>query len=228
VNDPAGPPADRAVVFDFDGVLADTERLHLAAFQDVFRSHGWSLDETEYVDRYLGYGDRDVTVAFARDRDLDLGAELEGSILADKARLFAERLAAGQALYPTAAACVSRLAGAYRLAIASGSFRDEIVSILTGAALLGAFDVIVGADDVTRGKPAADPYREAVRRLGVEPGAAVAIEDSRWGLDSAAAAGLGTIGLTTNYPASALGRAGAIVASLDEVTDALIRQVLAQ
>jgi beta-phosphoglucomutase-like phosphatase (HAD superfamily) len=216
------------VVFDFDGVLADTERLHLAAFQDVFGAHDWILDETEYFDRYLGYDDRDLVTAFARDRGLEIGSEEAASLLRDKARRFSRGLETGQALFPYAADCVGRLGRRYRLAIASGSLRQEIVSILAGANLMGAFEVIVGADDVAHSKPAPDPYREAVRQLGVNPHDAVAIEDSRWGLESAQAAGLGTIGLTTSYAASALGRADAVVASLEHVTVDLIRHVLAR
>ena len=80
---------------------------------------------------------------------------------------------------------------------------------------------------MTRSKPAPDPYAAAIARLGVAPSAAVAIEDSQWGLTSARAAGLRAIGITTSYPASALGLAHTVVDSLDEVTDVLIERLLA-
>src|SRR4029078_6623355 len=64
----------RAVVFDFDGVLADTERLHLLAFQDAFAPRGWTLDEATYIDRYLGHGDAALIDAYAHDVGARLGA----------------------------------------------------------------------------------------------------------------------------------------------------------
>ena len=84
--------------------------------------------------------------------------------------------------------------------------------------LAHAFRAVVGADDVTSGKPAPEPYVKAAALLGVAPASAVAIEDSKWGLESARAAGLRTIGITTTYPASALAVADLIVDSLDEIT----------
>jgi beta-phosphoglucomutase-like phosphatase (HAD superfamily) len=62
------------VVFDFDGVIADTERLHLGAFQDVFADRGWTLDEQAYFERYLGWDDHGLVAAYARDHGLEVGA----------------------------------------------------------------------------------------------------------------------------------------------------------
>ena len=132
-----------------------------------------------------------------------------------------------QSLFPTAAGAIARLGARYALAIASGSLGAEIMAILEPAGLTAAFQVIVGADSVARSKPAADPYLLAVQKLGVGPAAAVAIEDSRWGLTSARTAGLRTIGITTSYAASALGEADTVVASLDEVTVELVEDCCA-
>lgn len=217
----------RAVVFDFDGVLADTEHLHLTAFQDTFVARGWTLDRDTYFANYLGYDDRDLIRAFASDNALGIGATEVEAILLDKSRHYERRLATGAVLFPTAVSAITRLGASYRLAIASGSLRGEILAILRANNLADAFQVVVGADDVARSKPAPDSYAAAVARLGVEPSAAVAIEDSQWGLTAARAAGLRTIGITTSYPAGALGLAHTVVDSLDEVTDALVERLLA-
>lgn len=215
-----------AVVFDFDGVLADTEGAHLAAFQGAFAPRGWTLDRGEYFDRYLGYDDADLLRTFARDRALQIDAEDAAAVLADKARRYEERIARGSVLFPAAASAVARLAGHFRIAIASGSLRREILDILQVNGLADLFPVVIGADDVTRGKPSPEPYALAVASLGLPPEAAVAIEDSHWGLASARGAGLRAIGITTSYPASALGAAQAIVDSLDEVTIDLVDRIL--
>ena len=211
-----------AVIFDFDGVLANTELLHLRAIQDALAAHGRELDERVYFDRYLGFGDRDVFFELARDLHWTLDAAAIEAMMALKADRYRHHLAAGNALYPAAAACVQGLAGRYALAIASGSLRAEIHDILTAGGLRHAFRAIVGADDVTNGKPAPDSYVRAATLLGVDPAAAVAIEDSRWGLESARAAGMRTIALTTNYAAPALSIADLIVGSLAEISPAVI------
>lgn len=212
-----------AVIFDFDGVLVDSEPLHLKAFQAVFAERQWLLDAQAYAERYLGYDDLDLLRTYARDHGLPLDEDEIRAIARRKGEIYERASAEGGLLYPGAAACVSRLGAAFPLAIASGSLRHEIESILTGASLRQAFRVIVGADDVVRSKPAPDSYRRAADLLGVRPSDAVAIEDSPWGLDSARAAGLRTIAVTTTTTASALSSADRTVASLDEVDVDLVR-----
>jgi len=208
----------KAIVFDFDGVLADTERLHLRATQDAIAARRWTLDEGAYFDSYLGYGDRDLLTALARDRGESLDEAALAALVNAKGAHYLRRLGAGSAMYGSAAACIHRLGAQYALGIASGSLQSEIVAILDAAGLRAAFQVIVGADDCAHGKPHPEPYAQAAARLGVAPESAVAIEDSRWGLESARAAGLRTIGITTSYPASALSTADLVVDSLDELT----------
>jgi beta-phosphoglucomutase len=213
-----------AIVFDFDGVLADTERLHLRAIQDALAAHGQALDDRTYFERYLGYGDRDVFVNLARETGWPLDETQLAALMSLKADRYRHHLAAGDALYAGAPACVRCLGDRYLLAIASGSLRGEIEHILAASRLREPFRAIVGADDVAAGKPSPEPYLTAARLLGIDPGSAVAIEDSRWGLESAQAAGMRTIGVTTTYPADVLGDADVVVDSLGEVTpDAIDR-----
>jgi len=216
-----------AVVFDFDGVLADTEPLHLRAFQAAFAPRGWSLDPASYVERYLGYDDAGLVAVFARDRGLTLDAAEIDALLDAKRRAFRRLIESGAVLYPGAADCVARLAARHRLAIASGALRAEITDILGGAGLLEPFGAVVGADDVPRSKPAPDCYLRAADLLGVPPHACVAVEDSRWGLEAARSAGLRTVAVTTTSPAADLAAADRILADLTSLTGAVIDEVLA-
>jgi len=218
------PGSIRAVIFDFDGVLADTERLHLAAFQRVFATRGWQLDESAYFNRYLGYDDAGLIHAYAADRGLRLSARESAGLLAEKSRAFREYLDGSQ-LYPGAAACIARLGARYSLGIASGALHSEIVTILSAAGVLPRFGVVIGADDVGASKPTPEPYLTAAARLGVDPRRCVAIEDSRWGIESARGAGMRAIGITTTSPAEALAGAHRIVSHLDDVTVAAIEQL---
>lgn len=212
----------RAVVFDFDGVLADTERLHLVALRDTLATRGWTLTDEDYFTHYLGYDDRGCLTEFARRQGVSLNGETLHSLLSDKEERYATLFARGEVLYPTARACIERLAEVFPLAIASGSLRGEIETILDANDLLSFFSVIVGADDVKEGKPAPESYVRAVDLLGVAGAEAVAIEDSPWGLQSARGAGLRTIGITTSYAAPALTDAMHVVTSLDDITPALL------
>ena len=215
-----------AVVFDFDGVLADTERLHLLAFQEAFRERRWTLTDAAYFERYLGFDDRDLVRAFTIDARVALKAGDEDALVAAKARAYEAHVARGSVLFAGAAPAVARLGARYKLGIASGSLRSEIVHILGPDALVPAFQAIVGADDVTRSKPAPDVYLTALARLDVPASVAVAIEDSRWGLAAARAAGLRTIAVTTSYPAATLSSADRVVTSLDEIGVELIDELI--
>ena len=125
-------------------------------------------------------------------------------------------------LYPRAAACVRRLAAAFPLGIASGALKHEIETIVASAGLTGCFQFIVAAGDTPCSKPAPDPYLLAAR-LHRRPAAdCVAIEDSRWGLASAKAAGMKCVGITHTYPAEQLVDADLVVTSLDQLTEDVI------
>lgn len=218
------------VIFDFDGVIADTEKLHFEASRVVLAETGVPLDQARYYAKYLGYSDADMAAAVARDQgvfapDADL-SDFVREFIRKKGLVFDRLIASGAVLFPGAAACFARLGAQFPLGIASGAFREEIERILDGAGLRHHFQAIVGAADTSRNKPHPAPYLEAARQLGTHPPACVAIEDSMWGLDSARAAGMLTIAVTNSYPAERL-TADVIVSGLDEITTELIRGILA-
>jgi len=208
----------RAAVFDFDGVLVDSEPLHFRALRDTLRTEGIEIVEEEYWGRYLAHDDRGA---------LRLALEHHGE-RADPLRL--DRLAAlkvdrfGELLpevpvFPGAAALVRSLAAEVPLAIASGARHEEVEAILGGVGLRDAFVAIVGAEDAARTKPDPAPYLEAARRLdAAAPGLAAAecaaVEDSLPGIASALAAGMRVVGVAHSYPADRLRAAHRVVESL--------------
>jgi beta-phosphoglucomutase len=219
---PHRPGSTSAVVFDFDGVLADTEGLHLRAFQDVFRRRRWQLDEAAYFDRYLGYDDRGLVIAYAKEHDLQLETNDVRDLVEAKSRVFAGYVEAGDVLFSGASDCVRALAEHYVLGIASGALRAEIVAILDAAGLTSVFRVIVAADDVTECKPSPVPYLSAAAGLGIEPRQCVAVEDSAAGLEAARVAGMRTVGITTTLPRHLLAGADRIIDSLRDLSPALV------
>ena len=214
-----------AVVFDFDGVIADTERLHLGAFQDAFSSRSWTLHEREYFDRYIGFDDRGLVLAYTGDRKLTIADDELRELLHAKKKAFSRHLSSADILYPGAKAAIEAIAARFRIAIASGALHHEIVGILTAGGLDHLFEIVVGADDVTATKPAPEPYLAAAERLGVAPRECVAIEDSAAGLQSARRAGMHTIAVTTTAPIHALSAADRVMAGLADVTPEIVAQL---
>jgi beta-phosphoglucomutase len=213
----------RAVVFDFDGVLVDSEPLHLRAYQEVLEPLGTSLPREEYYARYLGYDDYGVFKALAASRNWPIDDGKVKALIEEKSTVFDALLTNADVLYPGTADCIARLAAVWPLGIASGALRYEIETMLRGRALEQYFRFIVAAGDTPAGKPAPDPYRKAATLHGVPTSECVAVEDSRWGIESAKAAGLWCIGITNTYPVSELMEADAIITSLEELTPDLIR-----
>lgn len=212
------------VILDFDGVIADTEPIHLLAFQDALAGGPMSLSDEEYWEHYLGLDDAGLFAALARDQNVPLKPEAAGQLAAAKADCFAARVAATNVVYPAARRCIEQLSeDDIPLAVASGALHHEIEAILTRAGLQRHFAAIVAADDVAASKPAPDTYVRAVELLcnaldrPVSPAGFVAVEDSRWGIESANAAGLPCAGVTTSYTAGELAGAAAVVDSLDEL-----------
>jgi len=199
-----------AIILDFDGVIADSEGLHLQAMQDVLAGSGLQLTRQAYFDRYLGFDDWGVfrTLAADHDRALD-DTELE-RLCRDKARRYDALAAQGDLLFPGAADFIRAAATAVPVAIASGALTREIEHVLAAAGLRDRVLAVVGADQTAQSKPAPDPYLEAFARIAavtgraLEPRRTVAVEDSRWGLESARAAGLRTVAVTNSYAAEAL------------------------
>jgi HAD superfamily hydrolase (TIGR01509 family) len=222
----------RAIVFDFDGVIANSEPLHFRAFRDVLAEQGVDLTERAYYDRYLGFDDRGVfaTVGFERGRSW-AAADVAGFV-ARKAVRLEEIERDVSVIFPGAADAIRRAAAAVPIAIASGALGPEIRRILDHADLTRYFAAIVSAEDTPASKPAPDPYQKAVGLLAATMNDAlrasdcVAIEDSRWGLESARAAGLRTVGVTSSYAAAELSQADLIISSLVELDLRELRRLL--
>jgi beta-phosphoglucomutase len=211
------------VVFDFDGVLVNSEPVHLRAYQELLGEEGLTLSAREYYSRYVGLDDHAMFDALLRDRGLERPPGWTERLIARKTTRVQALLASGSLLLPGAAALVRELADAVPVAIASGALRHEITGVLEREALADCFTAVVAAGETPRGKPYPDPYSAAVALLGrastraIRPRAVVAIEDTRQGLAAARAAGLRTVALTTTYPADAL-EADLIVPGLIDLT----------
>jgi beta-phosphoglucomutase len=216
-----------AVVFDFDGVIVDSEPVHWAGFARVLRAHGIELSWDGYRERYLGYDDRDCFLAVGRDHGLAFAHVQLAAMTAAKTEVVREVLASSVQALPGAVELIASLhAAGVPLAICSGALRPEIEIAAGRVGVLDRFRTVVAAEDVPRGKPDPSGYTLALQRLCDAAGRplvacrSVAIEDSPAGIAAASDAGLRVLGVATSYGAAALVRADTIVGSLTEVTPA--------
>ena len=218
----------RAIVFDFDGVLANSEPLHLLSYQAVLDELGIALDRDEYYTHLLGFDDVMAFKTISERRGERWSEAKIAGILERKTVIFDDIVASkasSDVLYPEAVPCVRRLAEAMPLGIASGALRHEIAAILRRADLEDCFRFIVAAGETRReqaGTGSLPAGGGAARRAA---GQCVAIEDSRWGIVSAKGAGLRCVGITQTYPAAGLPGADAIIDSLDEFTVDLLTRL---
>jgi beta-phosphoglucomutase len=214
----------QAIVFDFDGVIANSEPLHLMAFQQVLAEEQVPLTAQEYYSRYLGYDDVGMFEALGRDRELPMDDDRVADLVARKAARMQALMQSGTVLFPGALDFIRQAAAAVPIAIASGALRHEIDDIMAAAGVGDLFSAIVAAGDTAESKPSPAPYRLAFERLrqrtgrSLDPRRSVAIEDSRWGLESARGAGLRLVGVTNSYPAEELSGAELVVDGLGALT----------
>jgi HAD superfamily hydrolase (TIGR01509 family) len=213
-----------AVIFDLDGVIVDSEAAWGEIRERFTRDNGGTW-KPEAVREMQGMS----SVEWSRYMRDELGVPLQPNVISERVadrvgRLYAERLP----LLPGAVDAVRSLSGEWPLAVASSSNRNLIDLVVRLAGLADAFEATVSSEEVERGKPAPDVYREAARQLDVDPEACAAVEDSTNGLRSAHAAEMVVIAVPNqDFPpeSTALELADATVKSLTELTPDLVRRL---
>jgi HAD superfamily hydrolase (TIGR01509 family) len=219
------PKGLRAAIFDFDGVIVDSEPVHFRWFQILLAEEGVPLTRADYDAIYLGMDDRECfTEALTRHGKTAALPKVPELIERKSALLMAE-VAQKPPVLPGAVELVRTLAKSVPLAICSGALRREIESMLTHAGILSCFAGIVSAEDVSHSKPHPEGYTKALALLNrmqpparaIAPASCLVIEDSIAGIEAAKAAGMRCLAVTNSYPEAALKQASAeaVVATLD-------------
>lgn len=221
----------KAVIFDFDGVIANSEPKHFAALQRVLAEEGIHISLADYYRLYLAYDDKTAfAVAF---RNASKPMPDIGSLIERKAHYFNS---SETSIYPDAIRLIHRLSDRYLLAINSGARRSEIAQVLTKFELTPFFKVIVSTEDITRCKPNPEGYLLALKQLNadyclnLEPQDCTAIEDSVGGIASAIAAGMKCIAVANTYTIDELAstKASLVVSTLDNVTDEVLAHIFGE
>jgi beta-phosphoglucomutase len=214
-----------AVIFDFDGVIVDTEPLHYQAFQEVLEPLGIGFPWQEYVDTYMGFDDRDAFLEAFRVHGKDLDDRRLAQLVASKSKIFLDIIRNGVRAYPGTVSLITSLdASGLPLAISSGALRSDILPILTVLGITGCFLHVISADDVRKSKPDPESYLLAYQRLKEThplllpmPNRCLAIEDTPAGIRSAKGAGLKVLAITNSYSEEQLTEADYLTDSLENV-----------
>lgn len=212
----------RGVVFDFDGVLVDSEPLHAEAIRRAAEPFGWTFTESQFHEFIVGRGDERCFASLAEWHNDELTEPVLRGLLTDKARYFEEGVSAGRfVVQPGAVAMIEHAAQRFdgRIAVCSGSRKVTVWSILERAGIGGLFDQnrVVTADDVKNNKPHPDGYLLASERLELAPAHALAIEDTPTGVAAAVSAGLSVIAVEHTVTRDRLNEAHAVVRTIADL-----------
>lgn len=189
--------ACKAVLWDNDGVLVDTESLFFETTRVAFAELGLKLTKELWGKRYLGEGTPSRQIA------LSLGADPArvDPVLNERNQQYRRVLASPPEVRPQVRETSKALSGCFRLAIVTGCDRAQLDLVHSSTDLLGFFDPIVTSDDCSHPKPHPELYRIALRELGVVPSECIAVEDSPRGVAAARAAGIACVAVPTDLTA---------------------------
>jgi beta-phosphoglucomutase len=224
----------QAVIFDFDGVIADSEMVHFTAFNRALKPYHVQISKEQYFKEYLGLTDRDLLKTLVEEGTPKIDESQIEKIAQKKTEIFEESIRTNADIIDGVVDFLRLLKqNDIAMAICSGALLAEIELILDKANLRRFFQVIVSAEQATKGKPAPDGFLLTLEKLNekcsepIKASECVVVEDSHWGLEAADAAGMHTVAVTNSYSADELGLAEIVVDSLSELTIKKLNQICA-
>jgi HAD superfamily hydrolase (TIGR01509 family) len=209
----------RAVIFDMDGVIVDSEPCHADAFHEVVREIGFADKLRLSFADYIGRTDQELWADFLASHEAPHSFD---DLMARKRVRMVEIIRRDQPLFDGVLALVQRLARKHPLALASGSERAVVEEVLKLEGLSGFFGAVVTSSEVAHGKPEPDVFLRAADLLHVAPQDCCVIEDSKPGILAGLAAGMQVIAIANTHPAEELSRAHHVVRTYGEIERLLL------
>jgi beta-phosphoglucomutase len=217
-----------AVIFDFDGIIVDSEPMHFRAFNEVLNPLDIEITWEDYGETYIGFDDRDAFKAAFKANNQKIDAKTITTLIAKKAAVFQQYILNGDVSpLPGAVELIKSIPARLPIALCSGALLEDILPILGNLGIQDAFNVIVTAEDTPKSKPDPAPYKLTLEKLGIDdPATAIAIEDTPAGIVSAKGAGLKVLAVTNSYDRDFLMEADAVTDSLERITRPILENVV--
>jgi len=217
-----------AVIFDFDGIIVDSEPLHFRAFNEVLEPLGKQISWEDYCETYIGFDDRDAFKEIYKSNCEKIDARALKTLIEKKADVMQKYIEVGEAVpLPGAVELIRSIPARLPVALCSGALKSDIEPILEKLGIAGSFTVVVTAEDTDKSKPDPAPYLLALEKLKIDdPSTALAIEDTPAGIVSAKGAGLKVLAVTNSYDRDYLMEADAVTDSLEQVNRPMLEDLV--
>jgi HAD superfamily hydrolase (TIGR01509 family) len=216
----------RALIFDFDGVLVDSEPLIYQLTRQMAAKEGWTITEQEYLRDYLALDDRGIVEHLYRSHGRPVDPARREELIQWKFRTYAEAIRDGLPAMPGAVEFVRKAAARFPLAIASGSMRSEVEHLLNAIGLREKFQFLVTTEDTAQSKPEPEIYLKTLaglnglpqfRQQALQASECMAVEDAPAGVRAAQAAGIKCLAIASSRPAKELDHADWVVRDFGEI-----------
>ena len=209
----------KIIIFDFDGVILDSENSHFIAFNEGLKNLNINISEDEYYSKYISLDDRGVITNVVNDKNISVTNEEIDMIIKNKNDYFESRLIDNSKLFPGVEELIIQLSKNFVLSIGSGANRSEIIKTLKNNNIYDYFEIIVSADEVNNPKPNPETYNRVLDNINIDfnINEIIVIEDSPGGIEAAKSAGLRCIAITNTFDNEELGKADIIVSNYEDI-----------
>ena len=209
----------KIIIFDFDGVILDSENSHFIAFNEGLKKLNINISEDEYYSKYISLDDRGVITNVVNDKNISVTNEEIDMIIKNKNDYFESRLIDNSKLFPGVEELIIQLSKNFVLSIGSGANRSEIIKTLKNNNIYDYFEIIVSADEVNNPKPNPETYNRVLDNINTDfnINEIIVIEDSPGGIEAAKSAGLKCIAITNTFDNKELGKADIRVSNYEDI-----------
>ena len=209
----------KIIIFDFDGVILDSENSHFIAFNEGLKKLNINISEDEYYSKYISLDDRGVITNVVNDKNISVTNEEIDMIIKNKNDYFESRLIDNSKLFPGVEELIIQLSKNFVLCIGSGANRSEIIKTLKNNNIYDYFEIIVSANEVNNPKPNPETYNRVLDNINTDfnINEIIVIEDSPGGIEAAKSAGLKCIARTNTFDNKQLRKADIIVSNYEDI-----------
>ena len=209
----------KIIIFDFDGVILDSENSHFIAFNEGLKNLNINISEDEYYSKYISLDDRGVITNVVNDKNISVTNEEIDMIIKNKNDYFESRLIDNSKLFPGVEELIIQLSKNFVLSIGSGANRSEIIKTLKNNNIHDYFEIIVSANEVNNPKPNPETYNRVLDNINTDfnINEIIVIEDSPGGIEAAKSAGLKCIAITNTFDNKQLRKADIIVSNYEDI-----------